>query len=205
MEPFPPDPHAGPTSGGSSGGHDAGTANGPWRERCEVVAVLLVLAALGIVGQALFNALAFNEELSGNPLGSPVPSEWEIILPLVAQGGTLLSALPLVLALGLVVLAPGPLGRTGRLTLNLLSVVGVVVAALALLGVEETLRGRAGGPFSPLGAGDDSGGQAALFTKVGGVLSWIPPAALAGVTAWMAWRALNEDAATTDVDQLDTP
>jgi hypothetical protein len=158
-----------------------------WRERGELLALLLLAGVIGLLGQSLFTALAYNEEIAA--AASAGVSRWDVLLPVVAQGGTIINSVLLAIALAVVVLTPGAIGRLGRVALNASSVLGVLVAALALLGIEEALRVGEGGPF---GSDDEGSGPAAVYTKVAAVCVWLPSFAIAGAAAWTSWRTLNE-------------
>lgn len=169
--------------GGPEGGDGAPFA---LRGSAEVLALFLVLGAVGLMGQYLFTGLAYSEGIGS---GANV-SRWSYLLPLVAQGGSPVGAGLVALSLALVLFTPGPAGRWGRVALNAVSVVGVLVATLAVLGIEETLRNSA----MSLNSYPDDGaaGHAQLYVQVAAVFLWLPSLAIAGYSAFTAWRALND-------------
>ncbi|MCU1496432.1 MAG: hypothetical protein JWM47_385 [Acidimicrobiales bacterium] len=174
-----------------AGGEDPGGADDAvepaWRERAEVLAVLLVVAAVGLMGQYLFTGLSFGEAVGEDPTGTA--SRWSVLLPILAQGGSPVTAGLVALALALVVFTPGSTGRWGRLALSAISVVGVLVATLAVLGIEEALRDSASA-YSYQGGGPD--GRARLYVRLAAVCLWLPSFAIGGYSAFTAWRALDE-------------
>lgn len=173
----------------------------PWRDRAEVLALLLVVGAVGLIGQYAFTALYYNDVVG---LGDGTTSKWQLVLPVLAQGGSITSGLLVASALVLVVFVPGAIGGRGRLVLNAVSVVGVLVATLALLGVEEALRAKARSVDSGFAPGGSNGEG---YLKVAAVFVWVPSFAVAGFSAFTAWRTLNEIApppapALDDPDEL---
>lgn len=157
----------------------------PWQRRCEVIALVLVVCALGAVLQALFQGLALAR--GAGPDGGV---DWDVLLPVLASSGTFVNGLLLAVALALVVLAPGArVSRLGSATLNAVAVVGVVVATLAVLGLEETIRNDRA-ESAMVGAAADDGAD--LLVTLGGVSLWLPSIALAGLLAYLSWRMVLE-------------
>lgn len=164
-----------------------GGVSGGRRERAEVLALLLVLAAVGLALQYLFTGLSFAEATAAAPASTP--SRWSVVLPILAQGGSPATAALVGLALALVVFVPGTPGRWGQWALSAISVVGVLVAALAVLGLEEALRDAAS-PYDYQGGGPD--GPARLYVKLAAFGLWLPSFAIAGYSAFTAWRTLTD-------------
>jgi len=186
----------GPDGPITGAGDDPARRPTPWTERLEIVALATAAGTVGVVGQSVATAFAYRAEIDVGGLGAG-SSEWDVLLPVIAQGGTIEAALALALAYGLVVLTPGRVGRWGRLALNALSVLGAVVAALAALGIEETLRNGANGGFASFGGGDPSD-TADLLLRLAGLFAWLPSLAIALAVAWASWRTLNEMLAEAD-------
>ncbi|HEX2578281.1 MAG TPA: hypothetical protein VHK88_18190 [Aquihabitans sp.] len=156
----------------------------PWQRRCELIALGLVLAVVGAILQYLFQGLAYSRAVSGETVS------WSAFLPTVAAAGTFDRSLFLVVALALVVLAPGEhVGRLGAGVLNAISVLGVVLATLALVGLEETFRLDT---TSPRGLDGQADGTAEAFGRLSGVSLWVPSIALAAGVGFLAWRTLLE-------------
>ncbi|QXC60932.1 hypothetical protein KSP35_21880 [Aquihabitans sp. G128] len=178
------DPDEDGTWGGDDGTSSDRDAEG-WRDALEVLALLVLLGVVGTVGQALFTGLGYSEVVGTDPAS---PSRWTSIANFLVQGGSVITAGLVALALGLVLLAPGPVGRRGRWALQAIPPLGVVVATLAVLGIEEVLRNAGGGLG---GFSDASGpGHADLYGKVAGVVAFVPAVAVAAFAAATAWRAL---------------
>lgn len=154
-----------------------------WQRRSELIALVLVLCSIGTILQALFQGIAV-----ARGAGPDGELDWDVLLPVVASSGTFVNGLLLTVALALVVLAPGSrVGRLGGVVLNVVAVVGVLVATLAVLGLEETIRGS--DAVGPTGEGD---GTTELLTTLSGASLWLPSIALAGLVAYLAWRLVLE-------------
>jgi len=159
-------------------------ARGAWRDRVELVALLLLVGVVGTILQGLFAGLAYSESIG---VGQ---SRWTLIFAQLTQGGSIVASGLVALAVGLVVLGPAAIGRWGRLVLNAASVLGVLVATLAVLGVEEAFRNATS--VGSDGTGADSPGHVELYLRLGAVAFWLPSVALAGFVAYLSWRTLNE-------------
>ncbi len=157
----------------------------------EPLAVLLVGAAVVSVAHHLLAAWSAYDQLGG--FVGDDPGRWDIVLPAAAQGGSLVNAVVVAVALGLVLVAPGPVGRWGRVALTAVSVVGVVVAALALLGIVEVLRpdNEMEGMWMNADAFGGAPPSPPVVDRVAEVLRWIPSILVAGPSAWFAWRSLE--------------
>lgn len=166
-----------------------------WDRHREVLGLLLVVGAVGLVLQALLSAYA-------NAKPAPDSGEgiaWGVFLPALGGGGSLTTAVVVAAAL-LVAVGSGRRepGRLGWLTIQVVSVLGVVVASLALLLIEEYNRSRMGATpdASPFSSEVAFGWmQAALMAQL------LPAAALAGGAAYFAWRRLRSSGAAGD-DEL---
>lgn len=159
------------------------------REWVEVLAVLLVGAAVAFMGHYVLTAWSTYDQLG--PLVGADAGRWDIVLPVAAQGGSIVNALVIAVALGLVLVAPGPVGPWGRAALTAVSVVGVAVAALALLGIVEVVRPDQDTTAMWMGQGGGGTRSPSLVDRVAETLRWIPGLVVAGLAAWMAWRNLN--------------
>ncbi len=172
-------------------GRRTGDADRRLRSWLELLALLAVVAAVGAVLGALLEATAWvraSTDLVGAPEGGSF--EWGQWLGIAALGGSVGNGLLVATALALVALAPGArAGRLGVVVVNAVSVVGVAVAALALLGVEESLR-RSSSTLLPGGQGGDA--TATWLARLGVVAEGLPAAALAGGAAYLAWRLLTD-------------
>jgi hypothetical protein len=194
-------PEGDPRGDGSSGDARLAAAGAdPWVRRCELVALLLVLAVAGIALAAGLHAIRLRqvtdtEFVTGTAVDSgQLAAPWSYVLGVLAYlGGSLTNGVALALALALVALSPGDrIGRLGTRVLNALSVLGVVVGACAMIGVEEIIRIKnESGPTTFLNDPATSG-AARVLDKATGILQVLPAATLAFGVAWVAWRMLNE-------------
>lgn len=157
----------------------------PRRTWLERVALLLVVAAVGQIARYTLQGLAY--ATASRSEGVDGGFEWTQFLAVVSVAGDSLVGVLLAVALGLVVLAPGHPGRLAVVVANAVSVVGVVVAALAVLAIEEVFRSQPG-VYDPFG---DTDRDAVRFFQGSAVLGYGAAFALALGTAYAAWRLLR--------------
>jgi hypothetical protein len=160
-----------------------------WDRHREVLGLLLVVGAVGLVLQALLSAYANAKPAPDSGEGI----QWGVFLPALGSGGSLTTAVLVAVAL-LVAVGSGRRepGRLGWITIQIVSVLGVVVASLALLLIEEYNRSRMGAtPGNNPFTGEVAFGwmQAALMAQM------LPAAGLAGGAAYLAWRRLRSSGA----------
>ncbi|MBX3287473.1 MAG: hypothetical protein KF703_19150 [Actinobacteria bacterium] len=176
---------------------------GAWDRHRELLALLLVVAAIGQILQALLTAYGYGKPTPGSGQGIA----WGVFLPALGTGGQITTAVLVVAAL-VVAVGSGRRdpGRLGWLTIQAVSVVGVVSAALALLLIEEYERNRSGAADSAR-IGGFGGGPAFGWLEAGLGAHALSSAALAGGAAYVAWRRLqaggSDLAEVDDADQVD--
>jgi hypothetical protein len=155
----------------------------------ETLGLILVLGAAASLLRGLCDAL-----VATWPGFDSDGFQWTYFLVALSASAQLEVALAIAGAL-LVAVGTGATrpGRTGIITGRLVLVVGVVFAALALVGIEEMLRqgfslpgARGLGGVSPEA---DATHQA--IAKAAMVLAYLPAAVIAGASSLFAWRWLS--------------
>lgn len=160
----------------------------PARRRLELLALLLVALAVGQVLQGWLGALAVSQVGEGQP---DVPTT---TLLLVAANGAQASTV-LALAGALAVLLLAGVRRASSLGRGVLAAVVVasgVVAALALYLFQEVVR-SGDDRYAPFGEGSEAPSSQVFFQRLSSASAVGVVLALATGTAYLAWRAANEE------------